>query len=133
MLPSTNDYNANLVSGHHNRMRHVHPHIKFGIIFWFSGIVRYYTEHPVYSLLFGKNDSKEEFSAEKVHLGMNEVTLSLRQLGFGSPETMNLNDFFDAQIKHLKDIIQKALSEGMNEMKLSDQSGIPLNTIYKLK
>jgi indolepyruvate ferredoxin oxidoreductase alpha subunit len=42
---------------------------------------------------------------------MNEIALTLKKEGFGTPETMNLNDYFDAQIKYLKDMINRALAE----------------------
>jgi hypothetical protein len=45
---------------------------------------------------------------------------------------MNLNDYFDAQIKHLKDVIGKALGEGLSAFKIAQKTGIPLSTIEKL-
>ena len=131
LFPKTDDYTANLVSGHHWKMRYIHPTIKFGIIFWFTGIVKYYTEHPVYGLLF-KSEKHADESGAKIHLGMNEIALTLKKEGYGSPETMNLNDYFDAQIKFLKDMINRALAEGMKADKLSEKTGIPASTIQKL-
>jgi len=131
LFPKTNDYTSNLVSAHNAKMRYVHPVIKFGVIFWFTGIVKYYTEHPVYSLLF-KSDKQQDESGEKIRLGMNEITLTLKKEGYGSPETMNLNDYFDAQIKFLKDMINKALADGVKPEKISEKTGIPLSTIKQL-
>jgi hypothetical protein len=120
-----------MTSGHIWKMECVAPAIKFGIVFWFTGIVKYYIEHPIYSLLFGSGKNREDDS-EKVHLGMNEITLALKKEGYGSPEEMNLNDFFDAQIKHLKDVINKALAEGLTAVKIAQKTNIPLTTIQKL-
>ena len=131
LFPQSNDYHANLISGHHWKMRYVHPTIKFGIIFWFTGIVRYYTEHPVYGLLF-KSEKRPTESGNKIHLGMNEIVLTLKKEGYGSPETMNLNDYFDAQIKWLKDSINKALADGVKADRIAEKTGIPLSTIQKL-
>jgi len=131
LFPSNDDYNANLVSGHHFKMRYIHPEVKFGIVFWFTGIVKYYSEHPVYSLLF-KNEKQEDYSGNKISLGMNEITLTLKKEGYGSPETMNLNEYFDAQIKFLKDLISRALGESVKPETISQKTGIPISTIQKL-
>ena len=131
LFPYTNDYQANLISGHHWKMRYIHPAIKFGIIFWFTGIVKYYTEHPIYGLLF-KSDKYRDESGNKINLGMNEISLALKKEGYGSPETMNLNDWFDAQIKFLKDMINKALAEGVKAEEITRKTGIPLSTIQQL-
>jgi len=131
LYPKINDYSANLISGHHFKMRYVNPAVKFGIIFWFTGIVKYYTEHPVYSLLF-KSDKQKDESGNKIHLGMNEITLALQKEGYGKPDEMNLNDYFDAQIKFLKDMINKAIADGVKPEKISQKTGVPLSTIQKL-
>ena len=131
LCPQTNDYQANLVSGHHWKMRSVSPVIKFGIIFWFNGIVKYYMEHPIYSLLF-KSDKQKDESGNKINLGMNEIALTLKKEGYGAPETMNLNDYFDAQIKFLKDMINRAIAEGVKIETIIQKTGIPQSTIQKL-
>ncbi len=131
LFPENADYHANQISGHYWQMDKVDPAIKFGIVFWFTGIVKFYIEHPVYGLLFG-SEKKHDDSGEKISLGMNEITLALQQAGYGSPESMNLNDFFDAQVKHLKDVIGKALAEGLSIAKIAEKTGIPLSTIQKL-
>ena len=131
LFPRYDDYTKNLVSGHHWKMRYVHPTIKFGVIFWFTGIVKYYTEHPVYGLLF-KSEKHADESGAKIHLGMNEIVLTLKKEGYGSPETMNLNDYFDAQIKFLKDMINRALAEGVKADDITKKTGVPASTIQKL-
>jgi hypothetical protein len=131
LFPQHPNYVANLVSGHHNEMKYVDPIIKFGIIFWFTGIIQYYANHPLYSLLF-KGEKQPEDYDNKIHLGMNEITLALLKEGYGPPNTMNLNDYFDAQIKLLKDRIGKALADGLKPEKIAQKTGIPLSTIQKL-
>ena len=130
LYPSTRDYTRNVVSRHNKAMRKVNQVIKFGIIYWFTGIYKFYTEHPVYSLLFKRNENQEE-NEEKVRLG-TEVILMLQREGYGLPDSMNLNDYFDAQIKHLKDVINKALGEGVSIGKLSQKTGISIDVINKL-
>ena len=131
LFPQYDNYYRNLNCGHHWKMRTVNPAIKFGIIFWFTGIVKYYTEHPVYGLIF-KSEKQQDESETRIHLGMNEIVLTLKKEGYGSPETMNLNDFFDAQIKFLKDMINRAIADGMKPEKISQKTGIPMSTIQKL-
>jgi len=131
LFPANNNYSKNLVSGHHLKMRDIDPAIKFGIIFWFNGIVKYYMEHPIYSLLF-KSENRQDESGGKINLGMNEIALTLKKEGYGAPETMNLNDYFDAQIKYLKDMISRALAEGVKVETITQKTGIPLSTIQKL-
>ena len=130
LYPRTGSYTQNMVSGHSKNMRQVKQVIKFGITYWFTGIVKFYTEHPVYSLLF-KNNAERSDTEEKVRLS-NEVILMLQREGYGMPENMNLNDYFDAQIKHLKDVIGKALGDGVKPLKISQQTGIPIEVINKL-
>ena len=128
LYPSTGNYMQNMVSGHNKAMKTVNPVIKFGIVYWFTGIVKFYTEHEIYSLLFSGNKNEDE---GKVQLG-NEILLMLQREGYGFPDTMNLNDYFDAQIKHLKDIIGKALGEGLEAFKIAQKTGIDLSIINKL-
>jgi hypothetical protein len=130
LYPRTGNYTQNMVSDHHKAMRQVNPVIRFAIMYWFTGIIKFYMEHPVYSLLFNNHREKEE-SEGKIRLG-NEVILMLRREGYGLPDTMNLNDYFDAQIKHLKDVIGKALGEGLSAFKIAQKTGIPLSTIERL-
>ncbi len=131
LYPACPDHHRNLVSGQIERMRQLDSNKKRLILSWFSGIVNFYTTHPVYSLLFyGKKDG--ENSDEKVKLGMNEVALYLTKEGYGNVDAMPLNDYFDAQIKSLKDTINKALSAKIKPLELTRQTGIPVSTIMKL-
>lgn len=130
LYPRTRDYTQNIVSGHNKAMQKVNQIIKFGIVYWFTGIYKFYTQHPVYSLLFRRNANQEE-NEEKVRLG-TEVILMLQREGYGLPDNMNLNDYFDAQVKHLKDIISKALGDGLTAFKIAQKTGIDIETINKL-
>ncbi|MDR0681760.1 MAG: hypothetical protein LBG15_07935 [Dysgonamonadaceae bacterium] len=130
LYPKTENYKENMVSGHDKQMRSVFPAAKFGIIFWFTGIARFYTGHPVYGLLFKNN--KKEAGTDKISLGMNEITLTLKKEGYGDPETMSVNDWFDSQVKYLKDMIHKSIAAGVKVTELSQKSGIPIDVIHKL-
>ena len=131
LFPLTDNYNVNIISGHHLKMQYLRPELKFGIVFWFTGIVKYYTEHPVYGLLFSGSKQSNDLDG-KIRLGMNEIVLNLKKEGYGDSETMNLNDYFDAQIKLLKDMINRAIADGMNPGEIAAKTGIPATTIYKL-
>ena len=130
LYPANDNYTQNMVSGHNRRMNRLNPWLKFGIIYWFTGIVKFYTGHPTYSILFsGKSDSNN--GEEKIKLS-SEIVLMLQREGYGVPENMNLNDYFDAQVKHLKDVISKAIAGGLTVYQLSEKTGIDIATINKL-
>lgn len=129
LYPANLNYTQNMVSGQNRNMRKLHPMVRFGIVYWFTGIVKFYTEHPTYSILFKGNPSED--GADKIKLS-NEVVLMLQREGYGLPDHMNLNDYFDAQIKHLKDVVNKAIAEGLTVYKLSEKTGIDISTINKL-
>ncbi|WP_352422259.1 hypothetical protein [Proteiniphilum sp.] len=129
LYPRYSNYTKNMVSGHNKAMRKINPVLKFGIVYWFTSVFKFYTEHEIYSLLF-KGDKQPE-NEGKVRLG-NEVILMLQREGYGLPDTMNLNDYFDAQIKHLKDVINKALGEGIKPFDIARKTGISIDVINKL-
>lgn len=132
LYPSGEDYAENMVSGHHRLMNRLDPLIKFGISYWFTGVVKFYTEHPVYGILFsGRSSEDPEHNNGKVQLS-SEVLLMLRKQGYGAPETMKLNDYFDAQVKVLKDMISDAISSGLSVSKIAQKTGIELSVISKL-
>jgi hypothetical protein len=130
--PAEPTHKQNLVSCQIENMRKVDALKKTLILFWFIGIVNFYTNHPVYSLLFSGR-KKTDDDDEKIYLGLNEVSLHLRKEGYGDPDTMNLNDYFDAQVKSLKDTINKALGVGAKIEEIAQKTGIPFSTIIKLK
>lgn len=104
--------------------------ILFGITFWFTGVVKYFKEHPVYGLLFNGGGSSD--GDNSLSLGMNEVVLSLSKSGYRDAANMNLLDFMDAQIKSIKDNVAKALSEGVKPEELARRTGLPYNIIAKI-
>jgi len=128
--PSEPTHTLNLVGKQIENMRKVSILEKTLIFFWFTGIVKLYTEHPVYSVLF--SGKKEEPDEDKIRIGANETALYIHKEGYGNPETMNLNDYFDAQVKALKDTINHAIAQGAKETEISQKTGIPINIIHKL-
>ena len=132
LYPAIPDHNENLLSGHAHLMRHLDPVIKFGIVYWFTGIVQLFREHEVYRILFEYAKTESGESKSEISVGMNEIALFLKKEGYGDPTDMNLIDYFDAQVKALKDSISKALADGVKPDKISQKTGIPLSTINKL-
>ncbi|KAA6348501.1 hypothetical protein EZS27_004101 [termite gut metagenome] len=132
LYPRLPDYKQNLVCGHHKHMQLLSPARKLCILYWFVGVVQFYATHPVYELLFKKHTGTDDDPDDKIHIGMNEIALFLRKEGYGSPDTMNLNDFFDAQIKSLKDFIATAMAAGVKIEQIAGKTGLSLSTIYKL-
>jgi hypothetical protein len=132
LYPAIPDHNENMLSGHANRMRHVDPVIKFAIIYWFIGIVQSFRKNSVYRILFDNNKTTSADSEDKISIGMNEIALFLKKEGYGDPAEMNLIDYFDAQVKALKDTISKAIGDGVKPDIISQKIGIPLSTINKL-
>ena len=130
LYPRTSDYIQNMVSGHNKSMQKLNPVVKFGIVYWFTGIYRFYTEHEIYSLLFNSS-KKQDDDEDKVRLS-DEVILLLEKEGYESPDNMNINKYFDAQVKHLKDVIGKALSEGLTAFQIAQKTKIDIITINKL-
>jgi hypothetical protein len=130
LYPAEMTHHQNLVSRQIENMRQVSFPEKTLILYWFTGVVHYYTTHHVYSLLF--SGTKKDSQDGKISLGMNEVALYLKKEGYGDPETMNLNDYFDAQIKSLKDTISRALAEGVKIEKIAEKTGLSNAIIHKL-
>ena len=131
LYPAVSDHNENLLSGHARRMRDLNPVVKFGIVYWFTGIVNCFRENDTYRVLFDRIKKAEDEG--KITIGMNEIALFLKKEGYGDPNNMNLIDYFDAQVKALKDNISKAIAEGVKPADISDHTGIPLDTIHRLK
>jgi hypothetical protein len=129
LYPAEDDHRRNLVSGQHTRMRLAPEETKTLILFWFAGIVHYYATHPVYSVLFSAQKAQQ---GEKIRLGANETALYLMREGYGDPDRMTLNDYFDAQVKALKDTVAHALAQGAKIEKIARETGIALETLNKL-
>jgi len=101
---------------------------QFGIFIWFSGIIHFFYNHPIYSILFGTPQTPA--SDDKINLGMTETILGLIHEGYSAD--MNLIDFFNAQIKLLKDNIHKAIASGAKITDIAHQTKLSLSTINKL-
>lgn len=132
LYPATDDYDENLVSDHVSAIASISPGIRFGILFWFSGIVEFYLSHPVYSILFRSDTAKTEESHDKISIGMNAVVMMVTRNGYNQNGKMNLNDFFDAQIKILMDMISEAVAKGAKKDDIAQKTGLSINTINSL-
>jgi hypothetical protein len=130
LYPAHCDHRQNLVSGQHERMRQVPDESKMLILYRFTGILQYYTAHPVYAVLFS---STQKDDGEKIRLGAKETALYLMREGYGDPDRMTLNDYFDAQVKALKDSVSHALAQGVKIEKLARETGLSFEIINKLK
>ena len=131
LYPSNKDHRENIKGKQPRRMKKLHPTIKFGIILWFSGIIRYFSTHPSYSILFGSGSDTDN----KITVGMYESVLSISEAGYGditTIENQNLLSFFDAQVKNLKSIVSRAVAQGVDKVKLSIELKLPLTIIEKL-
>jgi hypothetical protein len=131
LYPALADHNENMLSGHHKRMRRLDPIIKFGIVYWFTGIVNIFRTSETYRALFERTGNQQT-DGDKISIGMNEIALFLKKEGYGDPEKMNLVEYFDAQVKALKDYLSKAIAEGVTPAKIQDKTGIPADIINKL-
>ena len=122
----------NMLSQEHvAEMKQLDPTIKFGIVYWFTGVVNWFRENDAYRVLFERNGSGSD-AGEKITIGMNEIALYLKKEGYGDPATMNLIEYFDAQVKALKDAVAKALADGVKPEKIAQKTGIPLTAIARL-
>jgi hypothetical protein len=131
LYPAAPEHRKNLVSGQHERMSRVPEDIKTLILFWFTGIVDYYIHHPVYAILF--SSEKKESGSEKIHLGASETALYLTREGYGDPDRMTLSDYFDAQVKSLKDNIGHALAQGVKIESISRETGLSFELLHRLR
>lgn len=128
LYPASNNYKENLVSDHLELIRTLCPGVKFGILFWFSGIVEYYMDHPYYSILFRSGNSEPD--EDKIRLGMNEVVLMIKKKGYDTED--NINDFFDTQLKILKDNLAEAIANGVKVEDLATKTGMSVTDINRL-
>ncbi|MDR2685068.1 MAG: hypothetical protein LBB53_06775 [Prevotellaceae bacterium] len=85
--------------------------VLFAVQMWFVGISAFFHKHPTYSILFQKTGENESENT-KISLGMSETLLHLQKEGYGNAPEMNIVDFFNAQIKSLKDNIADAIAKG---------------------
>lgn len=131
LYPYKNNHRENMRSKHVKRMKKIHPTIRYGIMLWFSGLIRFFTQHPVYGVLFGSHSE----DTTKVNVGMYECILAVSEAGYGditTIENQNLISFFDMQVKNLKNVVSKAIAQGIDKIKLANEMKLPLTTIEKL-
>lgn len=60
LYPFKENYNDNLVSEYVDDIARLDPALKFGVLLWFSGIVEFYTTHPIYSILYQRKEKGSE-------------------------------------------------------------------------
>ena len=92
--------------------------VRYAVMIWFTGIVRYFTEHAIYRVLFSGTEEQNE----KINLGMTETIMSLSLVGFGTTAEMerrqrngnlvSVVDYFDMQVKALKKMISDTRGGG---------------------
>lgn len=131
LYPAEDDYDNNLVSNHSSVIAKIEPCIRFGIMYWFTGIIEFYITHPIYSILF-KSATVEENRSAKRDIGMTEVVLMVTKQGYNLNGKMNVNDFFDAQIKILKDMIADSLAKGATKDDIMRTTGLNISDINSL-
>ncbi|MDR1544438.1 MAG: hypothetical protein LBS50_08555 [Prevotellaceae bacterium] len=104
--------------------------VLFGISLWFSSISLFFKNHPIYSILFRKKEG--EIETAKISLGMSETILHLQKEGYGKIDEMNVIDFFNAQIKSLKDSLSASIASGAKKDEIVKNTGLDYATIEKL-
>lgn len=105
--------------------------VLFGVMFWFTGIVKFFREHSVYGILYDRKSNADE-DITKINLGMAEVLLYLEKEGYSFMEEKNIIDFYNAQIKALKDSVNSALSMDVKIDDIAKRTGLSINTINRL-
>lgn len=99
---------------------------------WFTGVALFFQEHDIYSVLFDAVKSEKEKSEDHISLGVQEIILELETTGHRDVRNMGLLDFFDAQIKLLKDRISEAKSGGSSVADIVKKTGLSINTVTRL-
>ena len=99
---------------------------------WFTGVALFFQEHEIYSVLFDAVKSEKEKPEDYISLGVQEIILELETTGHRDVRNMGLLDFFDAQIKLLKDRISEAKSDGSSVADIVKKTGLSINTVTRL-
>ncbi|MBQ6732341.1 MAG: hypothetical protein IJR06_04405 [Paludibacteraceae bacterium] len=107
--------------------------VLFGTSLWFTGVVQYFKEHPVYGMLFRRSTTATAGSDSAFNLGMGEVILSLEKSGYHNAAAMNLLEFMDAQIKMIKDTVAKAAAEGVKTGEIASKTGLSVADVIRLQ
>ncbi|MDR2130548.1 MAG: hypothetical protein LBP56_05195 [Odoribacteraceae bacterium] len=126
---------ANALSGHERRFARVPFLTRYAILVWFTGIARYFMDHPDYKVLFSDTTASRLDRPDRVDLGLSEIIMHLSLDGFGSKEEMERStivEFFDMQVKSLKKKIAAALASGLKEHDIASRAGIHYSVIQRL-
>ena len=126
-----------------NNIEDVSFEVLFALTMWMTGIAEFFQTHPIYGVLFTGStwdadgssavlSEAGESTANPYNLGLREVMLELQQRGYNDVEQMPVEKFMAAQLKMLKDNLQRAVHEGVKIEELSRRTGIPLQTIKYL-
>ena len=99
---------------------------------WFTGVALFFQEHDIYSVLFDNTSSGSSKSEDYISLGVHEIIMELEKSGHRDVRNMGLLEFFDAQIKLLKDRIADAKSGGSSVADIVKKTGLSINTISRL-
>jgi hypothetical protein len=95
-------------------------------------VALFFQEHEIYSVLFDAVNSDKAKSEDYISLGVQEIILELETAGHRDVRNMGLLDFFDAQVKLLKDRIADAKSGGSSVADIVKKTGLSINTITRL-
>lgn len=106
----------------------VTPVIGLALTLWVTGVMNYFAEHPIYSMLFSKEQGS---SSERISLGVGETLLTL-QKDYPDIEKFNVFTYMDAQIRSLRSTIERALADKMSHADIASKMNIPVSTIIKL-
>ena len=112
--------------------RKMPPEFLFGMMYWFTGVYHFFREHPIFGILYNGSENADSSADDKINLGMSEVILYLEKEGYAFVEDKNLIDFFNAQIKALKDSIGKAIGSGAKLEDIAARTGLSIYNIERL-
>jgi hypothetical protein len=99
---------------------------------WFTGVALFFQEHDIYSVLFDTPSGGQVQSEGHISLGVQEIILELEKAGHRDVRNMGLLEFFDAQVKLLKDRIADAKSGGTTIADIVKKTGLSINTVSRL-
>jgi hypothetical protein len=99
---------------------------------WFTGVALFFQEHDIYSVLFDTPSGGQVQSEWHISLGVQEIILELEKAGHRDVRNMGLLEFFDAQVKLLKDRIADAKSGGTTIADIVKKTGLSINTVSRL-
>lgn len=132
LYPGKHNHSQAVNSNYHERFARASFIVRYAVYFWFTGVIAYFVNHPVYSLLFSGSTSN---NPDRISLGLSESILQLSLTGFGSiPEMSNqpVIIFFDAQVKSLKKTISDAMGKGVKKEELPALLNLSISQIDSL-